>query len=97
LSPKEFEEQQPAIYHSAVVHNGTLKAAFAKSGITYGFVEITDPAVKVTPFLGRLPDTVIAEVSGLKLSTVRRLRQKHHIQACTQRSLLGEAQENREG
>ncbi len=92
LSPVDFQRQQPALYHSAVVHNGTLKAAFARLDIAYDFVEITDPAVKIKPFLGRLPDTIIAEVSGVKLGTIRRLRKKHGIKACTQRVMLEEAE-----
>lgn len=94
LKPEEFARKEPALYHSALVHNGTLKTAFARLNIVYNFVELTDPAVKVKPFLGRLPDTIIASVSGLKLGTIRRLRKKHSIKACTQRVMLEEAAAN---
>ncbi len=94
LSPVDFKAKEPALYHSAIVHNGTLKAAFQRLNIEYSFVEITDPAIKVKQFLGRLPDTIIAEVSGLKLAVVRRLRKKYRIKACTQRVMLEQAQES---
>ena len=94
LSPENFEKKHPALYHSAVVHNGTLKAAFERLHITYGFVEIVDPKEKIRPFLGRLPDTVIAEVSGIGINSVRRLRKGLQIAACTQRMMLENAQNN---
>lgn len=93
MGPEIFQKEYPALYHSVIVHNGTLKTAFAQLGIIYDFQEIIDPTVKIRPFLGRLPDTVIAELSGVKLSTVRRLRQKHGIEACTHASMIEEAGE----
>jgi hypothetical protein len=94
MEPKDFAATYPALYHSAVVHNGTLRAAFAKLGIDYKFVEITNPEIKVKPFLGRIPDAVIAEVSGLKVCAVRRLRKRWRIAACAQRGMIEEAQDN---
>ena len=91
LDPETFRQKEPAIYHSAVVHRGTLKLAFAQIGIVYGFEEVVDPSKKVEPFLGHLPDTVIAEVSGLGVSKIRKLRLKLGIPVCTRAKMIDEA------
>lgn len=80
LSPEEIMKKEPPAYHSALAHNGSLKRTFAKMGIEYGFTELADAKRKITPFLGKLPDTVIAEVSGLSVGVVRSLRKKLNIE-----------------
>lgn len=94
MDPEEFARKEPAIFHSAVVHNGTLKAAFAEIGIVYAFEEIVDPEKKIEPFLGELPDTIIAEVSGLSVDVIGKLRRKLGIPACTRAKMLESAMEN---
>lgn len=91
LSPEEFQRREPALYHSAVVHRGSLRHAYAQINIAYAFDEVVDAREKVKPFLGRLPDTIIAEVSGLKLSSIRSLRRKLGIRAATEQAMLEEA------
>ena len=90
MSPQEFERAEPTLFHSARIHNGSIKTAFARLGITYNFDEMTNPTEKIKPFLGRLFDTTIAEISGLSVETIRRLRKKDGIKACTQRTMLAE-------
>lgn len=93
LSPEEFQRQEPALYHSAVVHRGSLRHAYAQINIAYAFDEVVDAREKVKPFLGRLPDTIISEVSGLKLSSIRSLRRKLGIRAASGETMLEEAEE----
>ncbi len=90
LSPEVLRKKEHAAYNSAIVHHGSLKAAFAKIGVKYAFVELTDPKRKITPFLGRLPDTVIAELSDVSVHSVRQLRKKLRIGACSRQSMLDE-------
>ena len=90
LNPDDMKKEDPAIYHSVVVHYGTLRNAFKKIGISYSFDEVVDWKTKVTPFLGRLPDTVIAEIVSVSARMVGALRKKHGIHACTRESMLEE-------
>jgi hypothetical protein len=71
-----FDELVMTAYgRSALVHFGSLSAAFAKVGIEY-----TAEAEKrkgwqdrIATFLGRVPDTLIAEVVGVSVTTVRNI------------------------
>ncbi len=91
LDPDELQKKQPAVYHSAIVHHGTLRRAFGLIGIDYSFDEATDWKEKICPFLGRLPDTVIAEAAGVSSYAVTRQRKKHNVPRCTKESMLEEA------
>lgn len=95
-SPDEIRREHAAIYHSAIAHHGTLKGAFAAIGVEYTFTEVVDVKRKVEPFLGSLPDTIIAEVSGLKVSVIRRMRRSAHIEACRQHTLIEDAEDREE-
>jgi len=88
ISPEDLRKEYPTIYHSAIAHHGLLKNAFAAFGITYGFDEVVDVKQKVEPFLGEMPDTVIAELSGLKVGVIRRMRRTAHIPAYTQQRMI---------
>lgn len=87
----EFKKKHPAIYHSAVVHHGTVRNAFQKIGISYTFDETFDWKEKVKPFLGQLPDTIIAEVAGVCAATIRKFRKGRRIAACTRADMLENA------
>ena len=93
LSPDQLKKEHGEVYHSAIAHHGMIRNAFAAMGVTYPFDEVADIKQKVEPFLGRLPDTVIAELSGVKVNVVRRMRKSAHISACTHKSLLENAPE----
>lgn len=79
-----------SVYNSAVVHFGGIRQAFTKLGITY--IHQVDPSWKqqVAPFLGKMADTVIAELIGVSVSAVRKLRWGMGIDAYSKR----EAAEN---
>ncbi len=74
LSPEKLMTEHPAIYRSAIVHHGGIKQAFVKNGVEYPFEEISDWKSKVGGFLGKLPDTVIAECANVGVSAVRKVR-----------------------
>lgn len=74
LFPDAFEKQYPALYRSVIVHHGNLKAAFQKIGIHYRFNENIKWEKKVKPFLGLLPDTVIAACAGISVYRIRKMR-----------------------
>lgn len=79
LPVDEFKKEHPAVYNSAKVHFGSLKAAFEMIGVTYPFDVLVDWKEKILAFLGQLPDTVIAACVNVKSRVVRLLRKKHGI------------------
>lgn len=75
-SPEGVRGRAPAIYHSAIYHFGSLKHAFSKIGVKYRFTESKPQKweKKVKPFLGRVPDTMIASAAGVTVREIRHLR-----------------------
>lgn len=92
LNPEELKAHNLGIYHSAIAHFGLLKNAFRAIGIEYQFDEVSAIESKVAPFLGKLPDTMIAELSGLSVRKIGRLRRTAKIEACSRRSLAEDAE-----
>jgi len=90
LTPQEFAKKHPAIYRSAIVHHGGVRKAFSKIGIDYPYKEVDEWKAKIEPFLGRLPDTVIAESVDVSPSTVRRYRSKLGISCFSKQKMLEE-------
>jgi|TARA_Y100000310_G_scaffold299617_1_gene334619 hypothetical protein len=88
LSPKELCAKFPAIYRSAIIHNGSIKRSFKKIGINYLFEEVSIWKNKIKPFLGRLPDTVIANYVNVSPSTIGAMRKKLGIARYSKRMLL---------
>jgi hypothetical protein len=93
LDPDRLQQEEPAIYHSAIVHHGTLHNAFRKIGVEYQFAEVVNWETKIIPFLGELPDKVIAEVAGVSSAKVGKLRRDHRIPRCTRKLMLEAAME----
>lgn len=91
LPPEQFAREHPAIYRSAIVHHGGIRRAFEKIGIQYAFEEISDWKNKIRPFLGRLPDTIIAECVDASVATIRAIRRKLGVSRYTLRKMLAEA------
>lgn len=79
LSPERFAREQQAVYRSAIVHYGGIGQAFRKIGIAYAFKEVADPKRKIKPFLGKLPDTVIAECADVSVYAIRKMRKQLRI------------------
>ena len=77
--PKEISREHPAIYHSAIVHCGTLKVAFRKIKLDYQFDERKGWEEKIISFLGQMPDTIIADCVGASSSKIGRIRRKRKI------------------
>lgn len=90
LSPEELALKEPAIYRSAIVHHGSIRGAFAKIGIKYQFDEVLDWRHLILPFLGKMPDTMIAECVGTSVGIVRRMRRKADIPRFYKRKLAAE-------
>ncbi len=90
LHPEQFSREHPAIYRSAIVHHGGIRRAFEKVGIQYAFEEISDWKNKIHPFLGRLPDTIIAECVDVSVVTIRTIRRKLGVSRYTLRKALAE-------
>lgn len=91
LRPEEFAREYPAIYRSAIVHHGGVRRAFEKLGIRYAFEEISDWKNKIQPFLGRLPDTVIAKCVDVSAGAIGTMRRKLGIERYALRAALDEA------
>ncbi len=76
LTAEELAAKHPAVYRSSIVHHGGIRQAFAKIGIDYQHEEIHDWKNKIKAFLGKLPDTIIAECADVPASAIRRMRKK---------------------
>ncbi|MDP3727371.1 MAG: hypothetical protein Q8R35_01885 [bacterium] len=90
LAPTELRRTEPAVYHSAIVHWGSLSSAFASLHIRYVFPEFPlgrDWHAKIVPFLGRLPDTMIARACSTNVEAIRALRRERGTPAFTRASL----------
>lgn len=85
---EEFKTQNAAVYNSALVHFGGLKQAFEQLGLTYEHEAELDWRKNVGPFLGKLPDTVIAKLLGAKVGEIRRMRKAQGIRKFRHRDLL---------
>lgn len=80
LSPKKILEWNPSVYHSAVTHFGSIKNAFLKNGINdYDHQEVLEWEKKVVPFLGKMPDTAIAEIVGVNRNKIADMRARYRI------------------
>lgn len=90
VSPDVISKDHPAVYHSLIVHCGTIKAAFERIGFPYPFKERfkekEDWKEKILPFLGQMPDAVIADCTGLSSSTIGRVRKREKIPSFTERN-----------
>jgi hypothetical protein len=91
LTIEELATKHPAIYRSSIVHHGGISQAFAKIGIDYQHEEIRDWKNKIKPFLGKLPDTIVAECVDISVSTIRRIRKKLGIERFTKRVIASES------
>lgn len=87
---EEIQRWHATVYHSALTHFGGLKQAFAKLGVRYAYEEDLDWRKNVGPFLGKLPDTVIAKLLGASVWQVRRLRNSKNIAPFRMRDLPGQ-------
>lgn len=93
LSPEKIRAGHAAVYHSAIVHFGTLKNAFARLSMEYPFDEPRPSwREKVREYLGMLPDTEIAQCAGVSASSVRRLRVSLRIAAFSKDDLYDEVE-----
>jgi hypothetical protein len=90
LSPKAIEGHDPAAYKSAVFHFGGLAQAFKEIGVKYTEESFDGWLEKVAEFLGRLPDTKIAQAINKPASFVRRLRNKLGIKRFRKSALYAE-------
>ena len=80
-SPEMLMKQHPAIYDSALFHFGTIAAAYKRNGSEYNFDPLPGWNDKIIPYLGRAPDTVLAECAGQRVRTIRRMRMDRGIPA----------------
>ena len=77
LSPDALQKKHPAMYYSAVTHFGSIVQAFVRAGILYAYEDTVDDwKRKVVPYLGKLPDTVIASCVNVHVWSIRALRTK---------------------
>lgn len=90
LSPEQFLRDAPAIYRSAIVHYGSLRSAFGEIGIQYAFEDMNDWKNKIIPFIGRLPDTVIAKHVNVSARIISGIRRKLGVLRYSARKALDE-------
>ncbi len=85
LTPSVFESEFRSEYHSAKIHFGTLRLAYAREGIHYPHNERIAWREKYMVFLGELPDRIIAEHAGVSLASVGTYRRSLGIRSCAER------------
>ncbi len=90
----DFRTTHAGIYNSAIVHFGGLRQAFKKIGLTYAYEADLDWRVQVVPFLGKMADTVIAELVGAPVTAVRKLRKHFGIAVYSTRQEVEDLAEN---
>ena len=88
LSPEQLLREYPGLYRSAIIHHGCIRRAFEKIGVKYVFEEISDWKSKILPFLGRMPDTIIADCVDASVAKIRAIRHKLGISRYTLRKAL---------
>lgn len=88
LTAEELATKHPAVYRSSIVHHGGICQAFAKIGINYQHEEIHDWKNKIKPFLGKLPDTIIAECVDVPVSAIRQIRKKLGVERFTNKVII---------
>ncbi len=93
--PEEIAREMPSEYRSAIIHHGTLRAAFKKIGVDYSFPEISGWESKAQPFLGKLPDAVIARCCGVSPTAVRRRRYAAKLPTFNRWKALREAERSK--
>ncbi len=91
LTSEQFAREHAAIYRSAIVHHGGLRQAFAVIGIAYPHEETSDWRGKIAPFLGRMPDTVIAECVHVSADVIGRMRRRNGVPRYSLHAALAEA------
>ena len=80
-----FRAKYASVYNSAVVHFGGLKQAFQKINLTYTHEADLDWKNQVGPFLGKMADTVIAQLVGAAVKEVRALRKERGVRTYNRR------------
>lgn len=82
ISPDTLEKEDLATARSAIFHFGSLRFAFRELKVEYTFAVMDESwKQKVRPFLGKLPDKVIASAVGVEDSHVRDYRRSFKIAA----------------
>jgi hypothetical protein len=75
----DLRTHHAAVYYSAVAHFGGLKQAFGKLGLTYAHEADLDWKNRVGNFLGKMPDTVIAQLVGAPVKQIQKLRREKGV------------------
>lgn len=88
MPPADIAREYPGEYRSAVVHYGTLKAMYKSLGVEYTHPELEGWRAKAQPFLGRMPDTVIANAVNVKVGVITRMRKLAKVKAYCKRDSL---------
>ena len=81
LKPEEFisDSLLTGVYQSLMIHFGSLALAYKEIELAYPYAELENWKAKVRPFLGKMSDTEIAEIVGVKRDEVRKLRESYDI------------------
>ncbi|MFH0779800.1 MAG: hypothetical protein V1928_02970 [Parcubacteria group bacterium] len=81
LTVAQLKKDNPAVFHSALVHFGSIAAAFDSLGVKYAHKEVLDWKEKISSFLGRMSDSQIASCVGVSSCTIGRYRKSLNIPA----------------
>ncbi len=85
-----LRSEHGGLYHSTILQFGGLREGFARIGVAYADAVALDWRVQVEPFLGALPDAVIARIVGAPVGEIRKRRQRTGKPAFTRRGVLDE-------
>lgn len=90
---EDLKKENPGAVYSALIHFGGLQQAFRAMGEVYAHSDLPTWEHKVVPFLGNLPDTVIAKVVGTTARRIAKLRRERGVPPFTRKALQASATE----
>ncbi|HYF04796.1 MAG TPA: hypothetical protein VEA59_01345 [Patescibacteria group bacterium] len=74
--PEIIAKKNPSAYHSAILHFGSMRAMYRLDGLQYAHREVPQWHSAVAPFLGKAPDQMIADVVGVPVGVITRMRRQ---------------------
>lgn len=74
LEPTRMRAAHASLYYSAIFHFKTLDRAFARAKIPHPHPVVHDWERTVVDYLGKVPDSYIAQCAGVSVKRIRALR-----------------------
>lgn len=79
LEPMRMRAAHASLYYSAIFHFKTLNRAFAQAKIPYSHPEVHGWERTAVDYLGKVPDSYIAQCASVSIKKIRALRTARRI------------------